>query len=55
VLTTDGATLYQWDARAGGPWVRVANLHALGLREVTRLAVSPAGDRLALVARDPGS
>lgn len=53
VLTTDGATLYQWDPRAGGPWVAVADLTALGLRDVTRLAVSPAGDRLALVARDP--
>jgi hypothetical protein len=53
VLTTDGATLYQWDPRAAGPWVPVADLRALGLREVTRLAVSPAGDRLALVARDP--
>ena len=54
VLTSDGATLYQWDSHAAGPWVPVADLSALGLREVTRLAVSPGGDRLALVARDPG-
>jgi hypothetical protein len=53
VLTSDGATLYQWDSRAAGPWVPVADLGALGLRGVTRLAVSPSGDRLALVARDP--
>lgn len=53
VLTSDGATLYQWDSHAAGPWVPVADLAALGLREVTRLAVSPGGDRLALVARDP--
>lgn len=53
VLTSDGATLYQWDPRRGGPWTPVADLSALGLREVTRLAVSPSGDRLALVARDP--
>ena len=53
VLTSDGATLYQWDSRAGGPWVPVADLSALGLRGATRLAVSPRGDRLALVARDP--
>lgn len=31
-------------------WERVADLNALGLRTVTRLAVSPGGDRLALVA-----
>lgn len=53
VLTSDGATLYQWDSHAAGPWVPVADLSALGLREVTRLAVSPGGDRLALVALDP--
>jgi hypothetical protein len=51
-LTSDGATLYQWDRR-GGPWEPVADLAALGLRDATRLAVSPSGDRLALVARDP--
>lgn len=53
VLTSDGVTLYQWDSHAAGPWVPVADLAALGLREVTRLAVSPGGDRLALVAPDP--
>ena len=53
VLTSDGEKLYQWNARAGGPWVPIADLGALGLRGVTRLAVSPRGDRLALVAPDP--
>jgi hypothetical protein len=43
------STLYRW--RSGEPnWTVVANLGALGLRNVTRLAVSPKGDRLALVA-----
>ena len=31
-------------------WTVVANLEALGLRELSRLAVSPKGDRLAIVA-----
>ena len=53
VLTSDGASLYQWDPRGSGPWIPVADLAALGLRDVTRLAVSGRGDRLALVARDP--
>jgi hypothetical protein len=53
VLTSDGATLYQWDARGRGTWVPIADLGALGLGGVTRLAVSPGGDRLALVALDP--
>ncbi len=53
VLASDGASLYQWNPRAGGPWVPIADLGALGLQGVTRLAVSPGGDRLALVAPDP--
>lgn len=53
VLASDGAALYQWDSRGAASWERVADLSALGLKDVTRLAVSPAGDRLALVARDP--
>jgi WD40 repeat protein len=53
VLVSDGATLFQWDSHTGATWVAVADLGALGLKGVTRLAVSPSGDRLALVARDP--
>jgi WD40 repeat protein len=52
VLASDSAVLYQWDSRGPASWQRVADLSALGLKGVTRLAVSPAGDRLALVARD---
>jgi len=50
VLTASGTTLYQWDARRGGAWQQVADLAAAGLSNVTRLAVSPTGDRLAIVA-----
>ncbi|HET9707541.1 MAG TPA: hypothetical protein VFP39_04495 [Gemmatimonadales bacterium] len=53
VLASDGTALYQWDSRGAASWERVADLSALGLTGVTRLAVSPTGDRLALVARDP--
>ncbi len=43
------STLYRW--RSGDPnWTVVANLGALGLRNVSRLAVCPKGDRLAIVA-----
>ena len=49
LLMAVDATLYRW--RSGEPnWTVVANLGALGLRNVTRLAVSPKGDRLAIVA-----
>lgn len=50
VLTASGTTLYQWDSRRGGAWERVTDLAAAGLSNVTRLAVSPQGDRLAIVA-----
>ncbi len=53
VLVSDGTTLFQWDSHGGTAWVAVADLGALGLKGVTRLALSPSGDRLALVARDP--
>lgn len=50
VLTASGTKLYQWDSRRGGAWEQVADLTAAGLSSVTRLAVSPEGDRLAIVA-----
>ncbi len=52
VLTSDGTTLYQWDPKGAATWVAVTDLGALGLRGVTRLAMSPNWDKLALVARD---
>lgn len=50
VLTASGTTLYQWNSRSGGAWEKVADFAAAGLSNVTRLAISPRGDRLALVA-----
>ena len=49
-LMAVSSTVYRW--RIGEPdWAVVANLEAFGLRDVSRLAVSPKGDRLAIVAR----
>jgi hypothetical protein len=50
VLTASGTTLYQWDSRRGGEWQTVADLSAAGLTNLTRLAISSKGDRLAIVA-----
>jgi dipeptidyl aminopeptidase/acylaminoacyl peptidase len=50
LLMAQGGSLYGW-RRGGFSWNRIANLDALGLRGVTRLAVSPKGDRIALVAQ----
>ncbi|HET9383649.1 MAG TPA: hypothetical protein VFO67_00780 [Gemmatimonadales bacterium] len=53
VLTASGTTLYQWDAERGGNWEPIADFASAGLTNLTRLAVSPAGDRLAIVAVPP--
>ncbi len=50
VLTASGTKLYQWDPRRGEAWEEVADLAGAGLTNVTRLAVSPKRDRLAIVA-----
>lgn len=49
LLMAAGSTLYRW--RSGeSNWSVVADLEIFGLRNVSRLAVSPTGDRLAIVA-----
>jgi hypothetical protein len=49
VLMAHDRTLYRWRPGEAG-WSAVVDLSAFGLSGVTRLAVSPQGDRLALVA-----
>jgi len=48
LLMANGGVLYSW-VRGQSGWKEVASLERLGLRGVTRLAVSPKGDFLALV------
>lgn len=54
VLTASGSKLYAWDPQRGGSgadaWQEVADFAAAGLTNLTRLAVSPKGDRVAIVA-----
>jgi len=50
VLMARGTKLYQWNPRRGRDWEEAADFGAAGLTNVTRLAVSPKGDRLAIVA-----
>jgi dipeptidyl aminopeptidase/acylaminoacyl peptidase len=49
LMAHDGA-LHGW-RRGDAAWTRLADLEPLGLRGVSRLAVSPKGDRIAIVAR----
>ena len=46
IIMGDGSMLNRW---AGGDWQEVADLSAFGVSGITRLAVSPAGDRIAVV------
>ena len=50
LLMAHGGRLHAWRTGASGGWDAIADLAALGLRNVTRLAVSPGGDHIALVA-----
>jgi hypothetical protein len=50
LLSGRGSKLFQWTPGKDSAWVLVADLQAAGLTSITRLAVSPRGDRLAIVA-----
>jgi hypothetical protein len=50
LLMAKDAKLYQWDAQKPDSWQEVADLSAFGLKAISRLTVSPKGDKLALVA-----
>ncbi len=50
LIAGSGSVLLVADPRADAAWVTVADFRPAGLSEITRLAVSPEGDRLAIVA-----
>jgi hypothetical protein len=51
LLMAAAGKLYSW--RRGEEWTPVADLAALGVTSVSRLAISPRGDWLALVGQRP--
>jgi len=51
LLAARGNRLLRWDTGAAG-WETVAEFAEPGLQRITRLAVSPAGDRIALVGEE---
>lgn len=50
LLMGSGPVLHRWDPGGGGRWRRVTDLSGRGITSITRLAVSPDGERIALVA-----
>jgi len=49
-LAARDTKLYQWNPRRSQDWEEIVDFSAAGLTNVTRLAVNPKGDRLAIVA-----
>jgi hypothetical protein len=54
VVAGRGSTLLWWSGQGGDDWRPVADLSSAGVKGITRLAVSPGGDRLAFVAEGRG-
>lgn len=50
ILMARGPTVYEWHPARGAAWRQVARFEPASLARLTRLAVSPAGDWLAIVA-----
>ena len=50
LITAAGSVIYRWD---DGAWSVVADLARAGVRNISRLAISPNGDQLGFVADDP--
>ncbi len=50
LLMGRGSALYQWDPGGDRLWELVADFETAGLERITRIAVSPAGDHIAIVA-----
>lgn len=52
LIMGDGKRLYKFDPDHDEDWVEMANLNDYGIKEFTRLAVSPKGDLLAVVVKE---
>ena len=50
ILMASGAKLFKFDPSKDKDWQQVADFAGAGIKGITRLAVSPRGDKLALVA-----
>jgi len=52
LISGDGKRLYKFDPSEDSDWVELANLSDYGIKEFTRIAVSPKGDLLAVVVNE---
>jgi hypothetical protein len=51
LLMAKDSRMFAWDPKQGGDWREVADFSAIGLKGISRIAVSSRGDRLAIVGR----
>lgn len=52
LLMAKDAKLFKWNPSKDAGWQELADFAGAGLKNITRLAVSPKGDRIALVAQE---
>ncbi len=50
VLMSHGSKLYSWNRQEAGEWKEIADLSSSGLRKITRIALSPDAQHIAIVA-----
>ena len=50
VICGRGSTLVWWSGKSGADWQQIADLRTAGVHGITRLAISPQGNRIAFVA-----
>ena len=50
IVMGQGSVLWVWDTESG--WKQIADLKSFGLEHITRLAISPKGNQLAVVVND---
>ncbi len=53
VLMGKGSLLYYWNPETEAGWEQVTDLASFGIEEISRIAVSSAGDQIALVSSRP--
>ena len=50
ILLGKGSRLYMYDSLGGTEWNRVASIEEYGIKNITRMAISPNGKKIAIVA-----
>jgi WD40 repeat protein len=49
LLMPKGAKIYQWNKQKDSSWVEIADFSALGIKQITRIAVNPKSKQIAFV------